>query len=429
MVAWNGLTGRQLPSNPMSTRVTVSPDELHGPAFDQNPYAVWNRLQHDAPLFHDSIDDVWLLTRYDDVVAVLRDDVTYSTALYRTSFGKVIGDTFAQHDGERHARERRRVAPHLIGAKMRDRLAPIVRKDIGEVLGSLPPRLDLVGPFTLRLPGLVMADLFSAQGEERQRFVHLASAIAAGLIGTEPELTHGLAARRELEALADGWLAQRASGGARPDDLLEWLSAPDDQGHRLDRDYILTNVNFLAAAGTSTVDYALRNVLWALFAHPAIATAVEDGDGELMGKVFTETLRYAPPVPYEGRILTREVTLHGTTVPAGAIVRIGLASASSDESVFSRPRVFDPDRTDLWPGDSRAGMKRDGVASHLSFGLGSHFCAGYRLARFEAEEGVGALFRNLRPRLVGAVPSLRIYKYHWTVPQLEVELTRGSSSP
>lgn len=63
----------------MSTPVTVLPEELHGPAFDQNPYSFWNRLQHDDPLFHDPLDVVWLLTRYDVVVAVLPKTATASS--------------------------------------------------------------------------------------------------------------------------------------------------------------------------------------------------------------------------------------------------------------------------------------------------------------------------------------------------------------
>ncbi len=405
----------------MKSGATVSSDELHSPSFALDPYPVWRRLQHEAPLFHDMVDDAWLLTRYDDVAAVLRDDVTFSTSLYRTSFGRVIGDTFAQLDGERHERERRLVAPHMMGAPLRDKIGPIVRRVIDEVVEALPTRGDLVGPFTLSLPGLVMADLFSARGEERERFVYLAGAIALGLLGWEPELSRGLAARRELEERASRWLDARRDGKG-PDDLLAWLTAPDTEGRTLERAYVLTNVNFLAAAGSSTVDYALRNVLWAVFTYPEIEAAVAGGDVELMDKVYTETLRYAPPVPYEARVVTREVELHGTTLPPGAIVRLGLASATSDESVFSQARVFDPMRKDLWPGDSRGGVRKDGVASHLGLGLGSHFCAGYRLARLEARDGIGALLRERRPRLQGPVPPLRIHLYHLTVPNLEVEL-------
>ena len=411
----------------MSTRSVIEPVELHDAAFARDPFPVWERLRHEAPLFHDTVDDVYLLTRYDDVAAVLRDDVTYSTWIYKTWFATVMGDTFAMHDGERHARERARVAPHLVGAPLERLLRPAVEAAATSVVAGLPVEADLVGPFTFRLPGLVMAFLFSLDGEDAERFLRLAGAISWGLVGGEAEVAAGVAARRELEAWTAARLEQRRRDGHAPDDLLQWLAEPDASGVVLDDEYIWTNVNFLAAAGSSTVDYALRNVLWALLAHPELAALAAAGDVDAVDRTFTETLRYAPPVPYEGRIVTADVELHGTVVPKGAIVRVSLSSATNDETVFDAPRRFDPWRTDLWPKDSRGGVRRDGAASHLAFGLGSHFCAGYKLSRLEATEGLVRLFRDRRPTPAEPVPPLRIHQHHLTVPCLRVSLSEGGS--
>lgn len=409
----------------MSVRPAIDPASLHDDAFARDPFPVWERLRHEAPLFHDTIDDVYLLTRYDDVAAVLRDDVTYSTWIYKTWFAAVMGDTFAQFDGERHTRERARVAPHLVGAPLERLLRPVVEGVADAVVADLPgASCDLIGPFTFRLPGLVMASLFGISVPERERFLGLAAAISWGLVGGEAELGAGVAARRELEEWTTERLAERRRGTA-PADLLQWLVEPDPSGASLDEAYILTNVNFLSAAGSSTVDYALRNVLWTLFAHPDHARAAEGGDADALDSAFTEAMRFAPPVPYEGRILTRSVEWHGHVVPEGAIVRVALASASNDETVFTEPRAFDPGRSDLRPGDSRGGVRRDGAASHLAFGLGSHFCAGYKLSRLEAREGLLRLFRDRRPTLAEELPQLRMHQHHLTVPSLRVKLTQG----
>jgi cytochrome P450 len=408
----------------LSIRSAVDPASLHDEAFAADPFPVWERLRHDAPLFHDTVDDVYLLTRYEDVAAVLRDDVTYSTWIYKTWFATVMGDTFAQYDGERHARERARVAPHLVGAPLERRLRPVVETVAGAVIAALPNgEVDLVGPFTFRLPGLVMARLFGfAAEDDAERFLRLAAAISWGLVGGEEEVAAGVAARSELEAWTTERLEQRRRRDA-PDDLLQWLVEPDAEGTLLDEDYIRTNVNFLYAAGSSTVDYALRNVLWALLSHPELAH-----DADSIDRTFTETMRYAPPVPYEGRIVTTDVEWHGHVVPQGSIVRVALASATNDETVFADPRRFDPERTDLWRGDSRGGVQRDAAASHLAFGLGSHFCAGYKLSRLEAREGILRLFRDRRPTPAGPVPPLRMHQYHLTVPYLLATLTEEGSS-
>jgi cytochrome P450 len=411
----------------VSVRPAIDAASLHDDAFARDPFPVWERLRHDAPLFHDTVADVYLLTRYDDVTAVLRDDVTYSTWIYKTWFANVMGDTFAQYDGERHAHERARVAPHLVGAPLERLLRPAVEATAAAVVAALPAAVDLVGPFTFRLPGLVMASLFGIPEGEEQRFLRLAGDISWGLVGGEAELAAGVAARGELEAWTTKRLEERRWGTppAAPDDLLQWLVEPDAAGAVLDDDYIRTNVNFLSAAGSSTVDYALRNVLWAVLAHPELAAAARAGDADAIDRTFTETMRYAPPVPYEGRIVTEDVEWHGQVVPKGAIVRVALASATNDESVFPEPRRFDLGRADLWPGDSRGGIRRDGAASHLAFGLGSHFCAGYKLSRLEAREGLLRLFGGRRPDLAEPLPPLRVHQYHLTVPSLRVTLTQG----
>jgi len=413
----------------MSVRSAIDAGDLHDEAFARDPFPVWERLRHEAPLFHDTVDDVYLLTRYDDVTAVLRDDVTYSTWIYKTWFATVMGDTFAQYDGERHTRERARVAPHLVGAPLDRLLRPAVEAVADAVVGALPDgSVDLVGPFTFRLPGLVMASLFGIAPPEQERFLRLAGAISWGLVGGESELAAGVAARRELEEWTTERLEERRRGGtSAPDDLLQWLVEPDAAGAVLEDDYIRTNVNFLSAAGSSTVDYALRNVLWALLAHPALADAASEGDLDSVDRTFTEAMRFAPPVPYEGRITTTDVEWHGHVVPEGSIVRVALASATNDETVFADPRRFDTARSDLWPGDSRGGIRRDGASSHLAFGLGSHFCAGYKLSRLEAREGLVRLFRDRRPSLAGPLPPLRLHQYHLTVPCLCVTLTEGGA--
>ena len=164
-----------------------------------------------------------------------------------------------------------------------------------------------------------------------------------------------------------------------------------------------------------------------LLSYPELSAEAGEGDADSIDGTFTETLRYAPPVPYEGRIVTTDVEWHGWVVPEGSILRVALASATNDETVFADPRRFDPRRADLWRGDSRGGVRRDGTASHLAFGLGSHFCAGYKLSRLEAREGLLRLFRDRWPVPAGEVPPLRMHQYHLTVPFLRVTITKGGS--
>jgi cytochrome P450 len=72
--------------------MAVQPEDLHAQPYFDDPFPVWEALRHDQPLFHDSVDDRWLLTRYDDVAAVFRDHETYSTRPYEREPRHVCAD-------------------------------------------------------------------------------------------------------------------------------------------------------------------------------------------------------------------------------------------------------------------------------------------------------------------------------------------------
>lgn len=139
----------------------------------------------------------------------------------------------------------------------------------------------------------------------------------------------------------------------------------------------------------------MANFWYVLLSHPDVLGAVRR-DPALLDAAFTEFMRRDGVVVYEDRELIRDVELHGREIKAGEIVRVALISANNDETAFADPRRFDPRRADLHPGkESRSGGRREGVASHVGFGVGKHFCIGYQLARAEVVVGVGQLLDRL----------------------------------
>jgi cytochrome P450 len=108
--------------------------------------------------------------------------------------------------------------------------------------------------------------------------------------------------------------------------------------------------------------------------------------------LIEETLRYDGPVQQLTRRLTRDVTLHGVTIPAQSDVQLLVGSANRDERRFP-----DPDRLDL---------SRD-TKGHLGFGFGAHFCLGASLARLEARVSLEALLPELSGR-VRSTPELEL---------------------
>jgi cytochrome P450 len=117
----------------------VTAEDLHSPDYFADPFPVWERLRHEQPLFHDTLDDRWLLTRYEDVVAVFRDHETYSTLPYERIFTDVIGPTMVQMDGADHDVRRAIVAPEMVGRKLEANFVPLIEAVIEELLRALPP--------------------------------------------------------------------------------------------------------------------------------------------------------------------------------------------------------------------------------------------------------------------------------------------------
>jgi cytochrome P450 len=142
--------------------------------------------------------------------------------------------------------------------------------------------------------------------------------------------------------------------------------------HRLTRDDVASFAVLLYSAGTETVAKLLGNAAVVLARHPEQRALLVRDRGAIANAV-EELLRFEPPSPVQGRWTTRDVDLHGATVPAGSKVLLLTGSAGRDERVFP-----DGDRFDV----------RRPIAHHLSFGYGAHFCVGAALARLEGRIGI-----------------------------------------
>ena len=171
------------------------------------------------------------------------------------------------------------------------------------------------------------------------------------------------------------------------DDLVSGLVAAEVDGRRLSDHELQWMLLLLLLGGNETSTALLTNVVWRLLQVPQRWAAVREDPG-LVDVAVEESLRHDPPVLGLFRTPTRDVTLHGTTIPEKAKVMVCFASANRDAVVFDDAEHFRLDR-DL-----------DDVRRHLSFGFGAHFCPGAALARLEA--------RVTLRRVVERLPELRL---------------------
>jgi len=199
---------------PVSLAAVLGPivaADLHDEAFVDDPFPGWERLRHDQPLFRDDVADRWLLTRHDDVAAVLRDHETYSTRPYLRIFTDVIGPTMVQMDGADHDVRRAIVAPALVGMRLQRNYLPLVEEVVALLFDRLPDAgpIDLVAGVTGPLPLRVVAAMLGMDADDDGYLREVTDRVIAALVGEEPARSVGIEAHEELSRRIDGMIDAR----------------------------------------------------------------------------------------------------------------------------------------------------------------------------------------------------------------------------
>lgn len=403
----------------------VTFETLSAPEHTRNPFPLWRQLRHEQPLFYDPVGERWLLTRYDDVAAVLRDPQTYSTRTYQDRFRAVLGVTLAELDGPPHARLRAIAAPSLTGKRLVP-LLPQLRASADRLIDAFASRdhADLVAEFTRHLPVAVITVLLGLPPTDHSFLLRIANAMVNGLEDVEPGRSRAMRAREELQQYLVPIIADRRASPR--DDLVSSIVQARPEGRALSHEEVTSYIAFLLAAGGATADTALGNFWWNLLCHPEYLERVRH-DPILMHAAFSETMRRDGAIVYEDRMTNCEVEWYGRTLPADSTILVCLGSANTDETVFEEPEVFKPERDDLLKSlEHKSGYRKGGVAGHLGFGLGAHFCMGYQLAREEIVSATQALLDRLEDLrwAVDDIQPLEVSFFVRTVQSLPVRFTR-----
>jgi cytochrome P450 len=342
-----------------------------------DPYPVYRRLRREQPvlLVQGILGEDYLVTRYDDVLAVLKDPERFSSHGNARGIGLVMGRTILEMEGVEHVRHRKLVTPFFAPSALRGGLDGRIAAVVHELIDAFAAdgSADLVRQFTFVFPIRVITDIIGIPVEDYETFHQWAIDLIA--VGEDPERGLG-ASQRILDYLRPVLEERKASPRS---DLLSALARAEVDGQRLDDMEVLSFLRLLVPAGAETTYRLTGSLLYALLAHPEVLAEVRADRGKL-DLALEETLRWESPVQYVTRETTRPVTLAGVDLPAEALVSVAIGSANRDETHYA-----DADRFDLHrrPDD------------HLAFGLGQHFCAGSHLARAEARIALNALLDRL----------------------------------
>ena len=394
-------------------------DLLYSEEHYADPYPLWERMRHEAPVFYDKRLNAWLLTRYEDCVDAFSNHTDFSNQLYSKTLGVVFGPTMLDKDGHEHVVQRRIVAPEFVGKRFEPYYEAIDR-NARNLIDNFPDSgvVDLVNAFTTRLPVNVIVDMLGMDQSDHDRFHEWYTTMMAGLsvkdllesqFSSEKQ-NLGILAHEELADYVAPIIEDRKS--CPVNDLISKIVHAEAEGQKLTLTEIQAFISLLLVAGGETTDKGIANMWTQLLLNPDQLEAVLD-DHELFDAAFSEMMRHSPPVPGQLRYSINEVTFSGVTIPSNQAVYIQLASANSDESIFSDPRSFNIEREDLHLSKERkmGHHDDDGRFGHLGFGLGKHFCLGYEMARLEAVMGSTLLSEKMKnPRLADGASTAFIMK-------------------
>ena len=332
-------------------------------------------LDDDAEVGHLDMPDIFTVSTYEGLCAVLRDGRTFSSAGYAEYMGPVLGHTILEMDEPEH-HAYRNVLKQVFSRKAMehwetDVVGPIVHAYIDEFVDA--GRADLVKQLALPVPMTVIADLLGLPRADLTRFHRL----GIELIGVTINWERGLAASRKLRDYFATILEERRSAPA--DDVISVLATAEHDGLRLTDEEIFSFLRLLLPAGAETTYRSTSNLLVGLLDAPDQLEAVR-ADRSLLPQAIEEGLRWEPPLLTIMRTVTHDTELAGVHLPKDAVVVVNLGSANHDES-----RWEDPERFDIFRPPQH----------NLAFAFGPHLCLGMHLARMETSVILNAVLDRL----------------------------------
>jgi cytochrome P450 len=328
---------------------------------------------------------VYLITRHDDIKAVLSDHERFSNARppgfavqgipqpteeeeATARAGNLLG-----LDPPDHSRLRRMLTPEFTHRRMK-RLEPRIVELVGAQLDEMEsagPPADLVEHFALPIPSLVICEMLGVPYDDREDFQRRSA--------KQLDLSIPINDRLDLQRQGRAYMTTLVSRARRQpgDDILGMLVR--EHGDELTDDELVGIAGLLLLAGHETTSNMLGLGTLALLRHPEQLAVVRD-DPDAVGPAIEELLRWLSIVQTAiPRITTTDVEIAGVTIPAGKLVFPSMPSGNRDGDFIESPDALDIAR---------------GAPGHLAFGHGVHHCLGAPLARMEMRIAFPALLRR-----------------------------------
>ena len=363
------------------------------PEAHANPYPMYVRLRTEDPVQWSELMESWVLTRYDDIVAVLTDsrfsaDRRQAQNRFAQQAQKIEEEfgafgrtqTMLSADPPLHTRLRRLVSKAFT-PRMVEGLLPRIQEIVDERLDAVQEagRMDIIQDLAYPLPVIVIAEMLGVPPQDRDQFKLWSDEIVLTLNGpfTSPDMLES--ARKSAHELTEYFRGVIEKRRKEPgDDLISGLIAAEEQGQILSEDEMLTTAMLLLVAGNETTTNLIGNGMLALLRNPDQLRKLRD-DPSLIQTAIEELLRYDGPVQGTGRVAMEDMEIDGHPIKKGQLAFCVLGAANRDPAKFK-----DPDQLDITRHPNE----------HIAFSDGIHFCLGAPLARAEGQIALRTLLRR-----------------------------------
>lgn len=339
-------------------------------------YAAWRDAQ---PIWWADDMQGWVLSRYEDVRAVLKDPAKFSSTVAEGRTESTMRLPLLHDDPPRHTALRSIVSRSFTSRVMRDieaGLAELVEQLLDDIDAEQP--VDIAEALTIPLPVALIAQFMGIPFERKDDFKRWSDSLTA--TGTAKTMAERMPDILEMMAFFRAEIPKRQANPGT--DMISKLVAAQTDGESLSEETIVGYCQLLLIAGNETTTNLLSNLLYYLADHPAMWQQLRsqaESDPAIVETAIEECLRYEPPVHWVSRNALSDTEFHGQKVSKGDTVYTVLGSANRDPAHYEDPDTFRLDRP---------------RSDHHTFGHGIHFCIGAPLARMEAKHALLGLLRR-----------------------------------
>jgi cytochrome P450 len=364
----------------------MSASDLTGENLYRDPYPVYARLRDEAPVALFEGTQEYLVTRYEDCRSVGSNDRVFgpSSAIDRPE-ARVMGmPNVLSMSGAEHQALREGIDENLTLEAVREYVDRLTRPIVKEYLAGLKPRgdanltADLFEPVSVRCIGNVIG-LTDVPNETLVEWFH---AMSAGLQNVNDDSAVWERLDRTLTQIDAELRALYEQALSQPNHTLmsHVVRGGLPEGEVRSLEEILPTMKVIILGGLQEPGHAAANACAGLLLNPDQAATVAADPQRHALRAFDEGLRWISPIGVTPRVVSENLEVAGTSIPAGASVAIVMASANRDENRFEHADLFDFRR-----------RKRP----HLSFGFRPHFCSGHALSRAMGEIALEEVFQQL----------------------------------